>query len=118
MKTMSKSSLYRIFIFIGLLGIIFGFIHLASGLTSEFTSIIIGDTIINTLSGLLFLVSAWLLSKGKQAVIFIVIVSMIASILYAFAVGRGVNFVAIITGGFFLWQLYGLQKQGELMVID
>ena len=54
MKTMSKSSLYRLFIFIGLLGIIFGFIHLASGLTSEFTTIIIGDMIINTLSGLLF----------------------------------------------------------------
>ncbi|MCL4261668.1 MAG: hypothetical protein KJ069_00565 [Anaerolineae bacterium] len=118
MKIMSKTSLYRLFLFGGLLSIVFGFIHISSGLTSDFTSIIIGDAIINILSGLLFLVAAWLLSQGKQATIIVVVLSILASIIYAFVVGRGVNFVAIIVGAFLLWQLYGLKRQGELIAND
>jgi hypothetical protein len=67
---------------------------------------------------LLFLVAAWFLSQGKQTAIIVVVLSIIASIIYAPAVGRGVNFVAIIAGAYFLWQLYGLKRQGELTAND
>ena len=111
---MTKASLSRIFFIGGLLSIFFGFIHLTSGLSSEFTSVIIGDTVINTLNGLLWLVAVWLLAQGKQEVIWVVIVGLLASIVYAFAIGRGANIVSIVVGAFFLWQLYTLKKQGEL----
>jgi len=113
-NTLSKASLSRIFLIGEILGILFGFIHFSSGLTSEFTSVIIGDTVINTLNGLLWLGAAWLLAKGKREVIWVIIVGILASVLYAFAIGRGANIVSIVAGAFFLWQLYALRKQGEV----
>ncbi len=118
MKTLSNTSLKRIFILGGLLSIFFGFIHLSSGLTSGFTSIIMGDTVINFLSGLLLLLAAWLLAQGKQTVILVIVTSMLSSITYGFVVGRGINYVAIIGGAYLLWQLYGLKKQGEFTVLE
>ncbi|WP_420644578.1 hypothetical protein [Candidatus Leptofilum sp.] len=114
MKTMSIASLSRYLIIGGILGIVAGLIHLFSGLTTEFTSIIVGDMIFNTLLGLLSLLAAWLLKNGKQTVLLVIAVEMFGAIVYAFAIGRGVNYFAIIIGAFLLWQLYSLKNQGEL----
>ena len=114
MKTLSRVSLSQYLMIGGIVGIVSGLIHLFSGLTTEFTPIIIGDMIINTLLGLLSLLSAWLLKNRKQTVLLVIAVEMLGAILYGFAMGRGVNYFAIIIGAFLLWQLYALKNQGEL----
>ena len=98
MKTLSKSSLFQIFAIGGIVGIVAGLVHLYSGLTSEFTTIIIGDMAINMLFGVLSLIAAWLLRQGKTAVIYIVIIWIAAGVFYAFAVGRGLNFLLLLPG--------------------
>ncbi|MFZ0544551.1 MAG: hypothetical protein WAM60_03900 [Candidatus Promineifilaceae bacterium] len=110
----SKKTLVQVFTLGGILGIVAGLIHLTSGLRSEFTNIIVGDMAINMLFGLLSFLAAWLLKRGNKAVFIVVIAEIIAGVGFAFAVGRGLNFVILIAGAYFLWQLYGLWKQGEL----
>ncbi|WP_420631629.1 hypothetical protein [Candidatus Leptofilum sp.] len=114
MRILSRASLSQYLMIGGIFGIVAGLIHLFSGLTSEFTPIIIGDMVFNTLLGLLSLLAAWLLKNGKQIVLLVIAVEMIGAIVYAFAMGRGVNYFAIVIGAFLLWQLYALKNQGEL----
>ena len=111
---MTKSNIVQIFTLGGVFGLISALIHLYSGLTNEFTSIVIGDIAINTLSGLILFTAAWLLKQGNEGVIYVVIAWIVLGIGYAIVVDRGLNFIFIIAGAYIFLQLNRLKSQGGL----
>ena len=112
--TLSRHSVVLILTWFGIMDVMIGLFHLTTGLVSGFTSVIWADFIFNTLTGGLVFASSRLLARGKLAGFWLFIGCMLFSMVYSFWMGRGVNLVAAIFGGYLIWLLYNLQKQGEL----
>ena len=93
---------------------IFGIIHAFGVITGEVTYIKIADAIFNASVGIIYFVCAYFFTKGNQAAIWIYGASVLYSLIYAFAVGRGFNYYIAIWGGFLIYQLLNLRKTNEL----
>jgi len=98
----------------GIAGMVFGLIHAGSMVAQGATSLRLGDALFNMLLGVTLLGCSWLVSKGKGIVIGVFVLLILSAIVYSFAVGRGFNFVAIILGAGFTWELLSLRKKGEI----
>ena len=112
----SKTRKYLVVVFalIGVGGVLAGMIHALSILSLGFTSIGLADAIFNTVAGVIALICARLLAKGKSLVIFVYIGDVLLSIGYSLAVGRGFNYIIAAIGFYFLWRLISLRQNGEL----
>jgi hypothetical protein len=96
-------------------GILVGIINLIRALLSGFSNVHLADSVFNTVFGILFLICAQLLAKGKVRVILLVGGTILLSILYGFVMERGFNLIIAIIGVYFLWRLIALRKQGALL---
>ncbi|MBX3038743.1 MAG: hypothetical protein KF758_17670 [Anaerolineales bacterium] len=114
-KSKSFNFLLRIFYIGGIIGILFGFINLYGGLSSEFSGTQLEDTIFNSIFGILFLICGNLLSKSKFLVTWVFMGAIILSIVYSYVLGRGFNFIIAIIGAWIIWQLFKLRKQNEIL---
>jgi hypothetical protein len=54
-----------------------------------------------------------MLAKGKAWVIWLVGGTILASIIYSFAMERGFNLIIAIIGVYFLWRLITLKRKGK-----
>jgi hypothetical protein len=70
-QSRTRKPLVAIFALIGVGGVLAGMIHALSILTLGFTSIALADAIFDTVAGILALVCARLLAKGKSLVILV-----------------------------------------------
>jgi hypothetical protein len=99
----------------GLAGILFGLIHLWSITSQGFTPLRLGDAVINATIGTLFLVSAWTLSNRKLMTMWVFGSTILLSLIYGFAVGRGLNYIYIIFGAVLLMLFFSLKKNKEIL---
>ena len=114
-KTQGMTSLVTAFTLLGGAGILVGIINLIRALPSGFSGVQLTDAVFNAVFGILFLISAQVLAKGKAWVIWLVSGTILASIIYSFAAERGFNLLIAIIGVYFLWRLIALKKQGTLL---
>ncbi|HUN22031.1 MAG TPA: hypothetical protein PK299_02730 [Anaerolineales bacterium] len=98
----------------GVLGVLAGLINLFGAMPSGFSGSGVSDAIFNTVFSILIFVCSRVLAKGKVLAIWLLIGCILFSIIYSFAMGRGINFVIAGLGAFYIWQLFVLKKQGEL----
>ena len=98
----------------GIGGVLAGAIHAFGILASGFTAIRLADAVLNTVLGILTLVCSRLLAKRNSLVIWLAGGTVLFSIAYSFAVGRGFNFVMAAIGALLIWQLVSLKRHGEL----
>lgn len=113
-KTLSRHSVVLILTWFGIMDVMIGLFHLTAGLVNGFTSVVWADFLFNSLTGALVFAASRLLARGKLAGFWIFIGCMLVSMVYSFWMGRGVNLVTAIFGGYLIWMLFNLQKQGEL----
>lgn len=113
-KTLSLASVVQILTWFGILDVAIGLFHLTAGLISGFTPVVWRDFLFNTGEGALVFASSRLLARGKLAGFWLFIGCMLLSMGYSFWMGRGVNVVTAIFGGYLIWMLFNIQKQGEL----
>ena len=113
-KSKNFKSLESYFKISGVVLLFFGLIHIWSIISEGFSPILLGDATINTLFGILLLFCARLLSKRMQLVIWIFAPTIIISVIYSFAVGRGFNYIYAILGGVIFFMLVNLKKNNEL----
>jgi hypothetical protein len=109
----SRRQLYVVMYLGGVLGLIFGAIHLSSFLATD-SAISLSDAGINSLIGVLELIAGRLVAKGKFLSILCILAILLASLLYSCGVGRGLNFYSIAFGGMFLLWIILLRRQGGL----
>lgn len=109
----SRKELLSFFSFGGIILSIFGAVQLISYIGSG-SGISLSDACFNGLAGVLSLIGAWLVSKGKLIVILVVIFYILAGLMYAFAVGRGFNYFIILFAVILLPWIYYLKKNGAL----
>ena len=112
----SKSFRYLVVVFtlIGAGGVLAGIIHVLGILSSGFTIMRLADAIFNIVLGVLVLLCSRVLKNGRSLVILLYGGTVLLSIGYSFAVGRGFNFVMAAIGLIFIWQLTSLKLKGEL----
>ena len=113
-KTLSLASVVQILTWFGILDVAIGLFHLTAGMVSGFTPVVWRDFLFNTGEGVLVFASSRLLARRKLAGFWLFIGCMLFSMVYSFWMGRGVNVVTAIFGGYLIWMLFNLQKQGEL----
>jgi hypothetical protein len=113
-KSQLLKQLTTLFLVGGIAGVIFGAIHLVSIITEGFTAIRLGDALINTLFGVIGLVCWRLLTVRNRIVIAVWGASIVVALIYAFAVGRGFNFVAVVLEVMVAGALVVLSRRGEL----
>ena len=113
-KSQLLKQLTTLFLVGGVAGVIFGVIHLVSIITEGFTAIRLGDALINTLLGVIGLVCWRLLTVRNRIVIAVWGASIVAALIYAFAAGRGFNFITAVFGVVVAGVLVVLSRRGEL----
>jgi len=107
-------SLMRFYRLGAVLGVAFGAIHLFSILTEGFTAVRLGDALFNSLSGVWFFVCSSVLARGKRLVVPLHAAAVIASVVYAYAIGRGFNIIFALATAAILVGLIQLWRRGEL----
>jgi hypothetical protein len=109
MKTPDRNQIVKLSYFsAGLLGL-FGIINLTSG-----AELGIADGLFNMGMGVILFFVGLALKQGKKLAFYLVGLEIVASLIYGFSVGRGINFVMIAVGAiWFIW-LYSFWKNGEL----
>lgn len=109
----SKQWLERVFLYMWVGGLIVGLIHFW-GLMDSFTEIGLADAIFNSAIGFLTLISWSLLKKNNKNVLFLFALEYLIILIYSPIIGRGFNYILFVIGGFLLWRLAALWKEGEL----
>lgn len=109
----SRTQLSNLMFLGGILGLIFGLLHLSTFLSSG-SSIALSDAGINAGLGVLDLLGGWLVRRGRLVVILVASSVILASLIYAYVVGRGFNIVSLVLGGLFLAWIVILWKRGGL----
>jgi len=114
-KSQSFRSLVMVFTIFGAFGVLAGLINLLGAFSSGLSSVQWTDAIFNLVFGILLFICSRVLAKGKVLVIWIFGGSILFSILYSSLMERGFNFVITAVGALFIWLLFKLKKQGELL---
>ena len=97
----------------GILGLVFGGIHLSTFIsTGSQTSF--SDAGFNAGLGVLELLGGWLVRKSKLLALVIAIMVILASSVYSYLVGRGINFTSLALGGLFLTWMINVWRRGGL----
>lgn len=97
----------------GILGLVFGGIHLTSYLSTS-SQISLSDAGFNAGLGVLELLGGWLVRKGKMLALGVAIIVVLASLVYSYLMGRGFNFTFLVLGGLFLVWMIVLWQRGGL----
>lgn len=97
----------------GAAGLIFGGILLMSYLSSD-TDTSLSDAGLNAGFGLLEILAGWFITKGKRIAILFVVAAILASLVYSFLAGRGLNYYMLVMGGLFLVWAISLWRRGGL----
>jgi hypothetical protein len=109
MKTPDRNQIVKLSYFsAGLLGL-FGLINLTSS-----GAMGVADGIFNMGMGVILFFIGLALKQGKKLAFYLVGLEIVASLLYSYFVGRGINFVMIAVGAIWFTWLYGFWKNGEL----
>lgn len=95
-------------------GLLLGLIHVWSMITQGYTPVRLGDVLVNLALGAASLLCFWLMRKEKAIVIWIFTALMAALLLYAYALGRGFNYLAAIIGVVYFMELSALKQKGEI----
>ena len=98
----------------GVLSILSGLIHTFGFFTDDFSNIKMWDAIFNSSVGVIYLICYWFFNRQQNLVVWIFIFSVLLSIGYAFAVGRGFNYFSAIFGAYIVYRLLQLKKTNEL----
>jgi riboflavin transporter FmnP len=112
-KTQNITSLVTAFTLLGGAGILVAAISLIRALPSGLSDVQLTDSVFNAVFGILFLIYAQMLAKGKAWVIWLVGSTILASIIYSFVMERGFNLIIAIIGVYFLWRLITLKRKGK-----
>ncbi|MBN1319002.1 MAG: hypothetical protein JXA42_26200 [Anaerolineales bacterium] len=113
-KTDEVASLAMYLKFGGYFAIIFGLINALSIFSQGYTAVRLGDTVINAVFGILFLVCARLLSGRKLLSMWIFAFTIVLSLVYTYVVGRGLNFFYAIFGAIVLYKFYKLKSDNRI----
>lgn len=95
-------------------GLLLALIHVWSMITQGYTPVRLGDILVNLALGGVCLLCFWLMRQEKALVIWIFTALMAALLLYAYALGRGFNYLAAIIGIVYFMELSALKQKGEL----
>ncbi|MDX1614086.1 MAG: hypothetical protein R3300_07220 [Candidatus Promineifilaceae bacterium] len=109
----SPKQLSRLMLFVGVLGLIFAGVHAAAYLSSG-APISLSDALFNAADGALFLAGGVLVARRRAAAILFPLLSVVASLIYSYAVGRGFNVIALLLGGAFLILTFLQWRRGIL----
>lgn len=109
----SRTQLSNLMLLGGILGLVFGLIHLTTFLSSG-SSIALSDAGINAGIGALSLIGWRLVRQGRSVAILIAITIIFAGLIYSYVVGRGFNLISLALGGLFLAGIIILWKRGGL----
>lgn len=96
-------------------GVIAGATHLMGVFTLPADPFRLGDAIENLVFGL-FNLAAWRLAlKGRMLSLWLFLTSIVISLVYSFAVGRGLNVILAIIGVYIAILALQMRKQGLLV---
>jgi hypothetical protein len=99
---------------VGWAGILIGLVHLMFIFIDSYAAIRLSDALINMFSGAIGLVCWRLLILRKRVVMAVWVGGVVAAVIYAFAVGRGLNVIVIVSGSLILGGLVVLSRRQEL----
>lgn len=113
-RSLSIQNVVTILTWFGIFEMLASLFHLWNGFANGFTRTVWADFIFNAAVGGLILAAARILARKKILGVWVFIGSMLLSLAYSFFMGRGVNVVTAIFGGYLTWILFNVQKQGHL----
>ncbi len=109
-------TLIRIMVIAGVLSVVAGIINLFAALTPELApKTSLADGLFNISMGILLVICSRFLTKGKAITLWLFGAAILFSIGYSYAIGRGMNYIIALAGGYVLVQLYNLKKNKELV---
>lgn len=108
-------TLIRVMVIAGVLSVAAGVINLFAALTPSLApETSLADGLFNISMGVLLVICSRLLTKGKALAIWLFGTTILYSIGYSYAIGRGINYLIALASAFIIWQLLSLKKKGEL----
>ncbi|MCE5208700.1 MAG: hypothetical protein LLG42_10380 [Chloroflexi bacterium] len=115
-----KSSLFlnlmRVMVIAGVLSVVAGIINLFAAQTQSLApKTSLADGLFNIGMGVMLVICSRFLTKGKSLVIWLFGATILGSVVYSYAMGRGANYIIALAGGYVLVQLYNLKKNKELV---
>jgi len=120
-QVLSKDSLAKTFIWLGVFVIFYGSLNLYNGTSSIARQLFpstaeqfVQDGMVNILLGFVFLICSMLLKKGKAMSIWLYGVTLLITVAHEMLKGANFSFIPILLGVWIGSQLLGLKKQGQL----
>ena len=109
-----KQQLVKAFRAAGVIGLIFGTFHALAAIADNAGMIRFYDAILNFGLGVVALICAELLVKGRVSVLYLSGVTIAVLLVYSLVMGRGFNFVIAIIGGILVGLLIALRQRAEI----
>lgn len=99
---------------VGIIGLTFGSFHALAAIADNAGMIRVYNAILNFALGVVTLICAELLMKGRRLVLYLSGAAIAALLVYSLVMGRGFNFVIAIAGGILIGALWILRQRGEI----
>jgi len=108
-------SLIRIMAIAGVLSAAAGVILLVGAISGLSAESGISDGWFNISMGLLLVICSRILTKGRFYAVWVFTGTMLYSVGYTYAMGRGFHFFIVFVGAYVIWQMFTLRKSGDLV---
>jgi hypothetical protein len=108
-------SLIRIMVIAGVLSVAAGAFMLVGAMQGLGPESGISDGWFNIGTGLLLVICSRILTKRRFLVVWVFAATILYSVGYSYAMGRGFNFIIVFVGAYVIWQLFTLRKSGGLV---
>ncbi len=113
-KSPPLQSIILVLMMVGISGVVTGVISFSGGVIEGFDSDLVKDVVFDLLFGVLVIFTSIVLIRGKLLGLWLLIGTILLSMAYNLALGRGFNLLMTLIGAVVVWKLFNHQKSGEL----
>lgn len=113
-KSAQLQGIILVLMMAGLYGIVTGIFYLIGGVIEGFDGDLVKDVVFNLFFGNLVIATSIALIRGKLLGLWLLIGTILLTMAYNFAFGRGFNVLMTLIGMLIVWKLFNHQKLGEL----
>lgn len=121
-KPTIKDNFAKVFFWLGVITLLYGMLGLYNGTSSvaiqsfpDMAKEFVGDGLINTTLGIVFLTCSMLVKKGKALAVWLYGAAVLITIIHSITKESDFPFFPILIGIWITSQLLGLKKQGQLV---
>ncbi len=113
-KSAQLQGIILVLMMAGLYGLVTGILYLIGGVIEGFDSDLVKDVVFNLVFGSLVMAASIALIRGKLLGLWLLIGTILLTMAYNLALGRGFNLLMTVLGMLIVWKLFNHQKSGEL----